>query len=482
MKSQIDQLLQEQDIQQNNIRKLRQSNNLLNQNLNNDNNSNTNTNNFNTNNFDVNNFLSNCNSNRIIKRDEINEIYEFTFKYDGSPGEAALEYRNAVINHNNFVRTNLPNDYSEVRVVMRVLKNLTDNAALQYNKRTGPRFSRLHQFLNWFDNTFKLQTLRQDIYNQLVNWSIDPSTPDLAIVTKFRQKVNLFNQTTDVSTQDVIKATPLTDAIQVSALNRAIQRHNVDLFDFIDNYMKDFDRAAAPINIDILDDVIDRGIKYLQTKRLNSNKMVSDPTNLGSVNAISRSEFPYFTNSNYNINRNSNLNYNSNYIGNNYSSSNSNNSNNQFGFNVNNNNNYNSNINDFNNRSRGRGRGYSNRSRGRGSRGRGSNRGYRGRNRGRGRGRRYRGRGRGRGYNRPTQNCGYCSVCGDWGHLGKQCSWIHMRQNSHLIAEYAKTLPAGFPKKLPQDVNVTQQDNSDIKSDDTTNKKDSLIKNFYKDS
>ena len=416
------------------------------------------------------------------KRDEINEIYEFNIKFDGTPGEPALEFRDAVVNHDRFVFTHIPKEYSELRIVIRVLKNLTGDAALQYNKRSGPKFSKLDEFLIWFDKTFKLHTLRQELFQQLRDWTIDSDTPDLSIITKYRQKLQLFYQTNAVSTQDVIDSTPLTDVLQVASINRAIEKSKPELYDFIDNYMKDFNRAAAPMNIDILEAVIERGVKYLQTKRINSNRNILDPTKLGSVNAVSLAQFPnlnntynnsYNNNYNNNSNNNSNNNYNNYNKYNNQSNWNGNLENNNDKFDNNNDNN----VNNYNpswyrnNRSNTRGRG-----RGRGSR-------YRGRGRGRGRGRRggYRSRGRYRNNssysNKPNYNDGYCTKCRFWGHYRNQCNWIHTKRMATIMKQFSDRVPDGLPKELPSSVNMTHQTNKNDKDNDNDNKDE--FDNFY---
>ena len=410
------------------------------------------------------------------KRDEINEIYEFNIKFDGTPGEPALEFRDAVMNHDRFVMAHLPDEYSEVRIVIRIIKNLTGDAATLYNKRSGPKFSRLDQFFEWFDRTFKLHTLRQELFEKLKNWTIEPDTASLSIITKYKQTLQLFHQTTAVSSKDVIASTPLTDVIQVASINKAIELTKPKLYQFIDNYMMDFDRAAAPMNINVLERVIERGVRYLQTKTINSNKTFVDPTKLGSVNAVSIAQFPQFNNYNNNNknsynnqnSNNSNYNYRSNYD--NYNNRYNNNNNNEINDNYMNNNNDKSYQNNYNYGSyqRGRGRGYN----------RGWNRGYRGRGRGRGR---YRGRSRGRGNrngryvrNKPSYNDGYCTKCRHWGHYGRQCDWIHEAGYKNLLKEYNAKLPTGLPITLPSShVNITQQkrdsENNKEKEQDNVN-------------
>ena len=50
-----------------------------------------------------------------IKRDELNELYEFVYKYDGTLGETALLFRENVKNYAQFVHDNAGDKYSEAQ-------------------------------------------------------------------------------------------------------------------------------------------------------------------------------------------------------------------------------------------------------------------------------------------------------------------------------------------------------------------------------
>ena len=138
------------------------------------------------------NTLQNVNFDKLTQRDTINEIYEFTYKFDGSIGETALQFRDNVVNYNNYVKNKIPKYYNENRIVIRLTKSLTDKAATKYANRYGPRIDTLNKFLEWFDITFKLNTLREELYNKLLNWQITPEMNNLSIVDEYKQKLNLF--------------------------------------------------------------------------------------------------------------------------------------------------------------------------------------------------------------------------------------------------------------------------------------------------
>ena len=99
-------------------------------------------------------------STEALKRDEINEIYEFTHQFDGTPGTTALIFRENVKNYVKFVKSNLGiKNYLETRVVTRIIKNLTGNAKLKYSQRQGDRFDNVNAFYKWFDDEFRLADL-----------------------------------------------------------------------------------------------------------------------------------------------------------------------------------------------------------------------------------------------------------------------------------------------------------------------------------
>ena len=116
-------------------------------------------------------------SSESLKRDEINEIYEFTHQFDGTTGIMALTFRENVKNYVKFVKNNLvPKNYLESRLITRIVKGLTGEAKLKYSQRQGDRFNTINEFYTWFDKKFKLSDLRLTLHNQLKYWRIDPNT------------------------------------------------------------------------------------------------------------------------------------------------------------------------------------------------------------------------------------------------------------------------------------------------------------------
>ena len=54
--------------------------------------------------------------------------------------------------------------------------------------------------------------------------------------------------------------------MKVSTILKSIQLKRPKLYKYIDNYMMNCENACAPGNIDLLAQVIERGVTYLQSK------------------------------------------------------------------------------------------------------------------------------------------------------------------------------------------------------------------------
>ena len=70
-----------------------------------------------------------------IKRDELNELYEFLFKYDGTLGETALMFRENVKNYAQHVYDNAGTKYNEAHILNRIIKSFTGDAQIKYSRR-----------------------------------------------------------------------------------------------------------------------------------------------------------------------------------------------------------------------------------------------------------------------------------------------------------------------------------------------------------
>ena len=122
-----------------------------------------------------------------IERDELNELYEFLFKYDCTLGETALIFRENVKNYAQHVYDSAGTKYNETRILNRIIKSLTGDAQIKYSSRQGERFNTLDEFYEWFDHEFQLSSLRKDIHAQLINWEVAANTQNNNIVRDYKR-------------------------------------------------------------------------------------------------------------------------------------------------------------------------------------------------------------------------------------------------------------------------------------------------------
>ena len=376
-----------------------------------------------------------------LEKDAITEVYRFKSTYDGTLGEPALLFRQAVIDYEDRVEFRLGDRYDEERLVGRIHDALSDKAKQKLRTDEARRQYTVTEFLKWFDKAFKLYKLRKQLYHQLTNWTIGPNDSELQLVDDYQAKYNLFKETTSISTPATIASTKLPREMRINCLNRAIELAKPNLHKQITHWIQNQHRQ--PKSLDELNTIIEDSISTLEAIAANSNNRNKDPTDLGTEHK-------------------------SHLTSNNDSQSNDQSSNvlNTTTYDSYNQSNYNSNRYNIRSRGRGRGRGgYRGRYRG-GYRGRG--RGRRGGSRGGYRGRGYRGRGRGyrgsrrgsrggRYYDRsnddnkdksieknveqsddeiPMYKRGDCYNCNEWGHIADDCDRIHTRKYDKLRQQY----------------------------------------------
>ena len=416
-----------------------QINNNSNHNMNQDNNQDGNDNNQNPNIYN-NNDNNSASFDRLglgLEKDAITEVYRFKSSYDGTLGEPALLFRQAVVDYEERVSFRLGNRYDEERLVGRIHDALTDKAQQKLRTDEARRQYTVTEFLAWFDKAFKLYKLRKQLYHQLTNWTIKPNDSELQLVDDYQAKYNLFKETTSISTPATIASTKLPREMRINCLNRAIEIAKPNLHKQIKHWIQNEHRQ--PKSLDELSSIIENSVSTLEAIAANSNITNKDPTDLGLEN---KRDIPDKLND-ISSNENSNvLNTTSYYNPSSYNT-----------------------RGNYRGRTRGRGRGryrgrggYRGGYRGRGSRGsrRGGN--YRGRG-GRSRGNGFRGSRRGRGgryydnsnqYDNkndknnkdndqiPEYKRGNCYTCDEWGHVAADCEKIHSRKYNILRQQYVE--------------------------------------------
>ena len=99
--------------------------------------------------------------------------------------------------------------------------SLVTTASTKFARIKGPKIDKLNTFLNWYDKSFRCPSLRQQLFVKLCNWVIDKDSNPEEIVSDYKHKLALFNQTLTMSTLTVIESTQLSRSMQISSINRA---------------------------------------------------------------------------------------------------------------------------------------------------------------------------------------------------------------------------------------------------------------------
>ena len=399
----------------------------LSQNTTNNTNTNLNTsNNRETDNFKWNDLDAAIKNKLITKAAEnrINTLYKFGSTFQGGDGITALKFRNEIVSYVNKLNDKLQNFVDIGQALDNIRLSFTGEAA-QTIKRSEPQAAKsLNEFLKWFDKTFDLSALRKNLFDELKDWVIPVDTPNLMIVEKYTDKLELFNATDAVSTADVIRNTKLSDAMKVSAVLNAIELANKELWEPI--RLKILQQKKSPDNLDALKITIKDAHEGLASLAASTKVKDKDPTVVSStVNAISMNEYPELQQANKRFQfkasrmfKNPNINpkdlekRNGNYR-----------------FNNNNNNNINYNNNDRNGKNNQR-------------------------------------------FRIPMKNnnnkrtfspiylSGYCNMpnCRQWGHYASDCKRIHSGKLNELAKLFASWRPSNLPEfKTFRNVNVTQE-------------------------
>ena len=266
-----------------------------------------------------------------------------------------------------------------------------------------------YNFMIWFDKTYDLTGLRKSLYKQLLNWVIDESTAELSIVELYQTKVDLFDATEQVSTQDVVNCTKLDEAAKIDAILNAIKNDRKELWKAIEILL--YTKGKKPDTMDKLKSTIKHAHDAILSINIGNKNKIKDPTITSNhtVNAINMRQFPALVQFDKNKNKynQTNTSYNENTIKNNF--------------------NKNTNL----------------------SNGKQRKKIFKHK------------------FNIPRYLIGYCNACRKWGHYASDCKRIHSNTHNKLMEYYISLRPKDktATKPIVNQINITQTNDKDSDED-----------------
>ena len=256
-------------------------------------------NNLNTsNNYEKDNFnwndLDAAVKNKLIAKaaeNRITTLYKFGSTFEGGDGLTALKFRNEIVSYVEKLNSKLQRFVDIGQALDNIRLSFVGEAAQKVKRAEPKAATTLKEFLSWFDKTFDLSALRSSLFDELKDWVMPEGTPNLMIVEKYTDKIELFNATDAVSTADVISKTKLTDAIKVSAVLNAIESSNEKLWEPI--RLKILQQKRTPVDLNELKDTIKDAHEGIASLEATTKAKHQDPTVISStVNALALNQYP----------------------------------------------------------------------------------------------------------------------------------------------------------------------------------------------
>ena len=352
----------------------------------------------------------------------MNSLYKFKGEFKGETGIIALKFRIQIMSYVTKLQMRLQALMDVGQALDNIRDAFKDKAAVQVSKMEPQTAATIIQFLVWFDKTYDLSSLRQELFDKLKNWVMPRSTPNLTIVETYQAEVELFDAAVAVTTQDVLRNTVLSEAEKITAVLNAIKVSKPKLWEPI--RIKTITTAKAPQTLIELKAIIKHAHDANATLDATSKSEYKDPTSIGNVNAISMNNYPDLQNENrkYNFQRTNN--------------SNSNNNNNRYN---NNNTRFRPNTGSFRNSQNRQNR---------------NNRNINYNKLGLGPVKQNKSR-----FEAPIYLAGYCNIpnCREWGHYASDCERIHQGKFIDLNRLYMSwRKPGAPPTQLSRKINITQ--------------------------
>ena len=374
---------------------------------------------------------------------------------------------------------------------------LIDDAELLFNRNRNNEIKTFNDFIQWFDITFNITTLRRELSNKILNFKLNKEIPRLKIVEEFEALYDLFILSGEFATQTLKDYTEFTEKQLLAILTKQFKNYDKKYFykEWNDFISKEgtiphslYELKQWIIKIDdiiikksLVNEIENNNISNINTFKPFENDKITD---IGSINAV---------NQNYNNNNNNNY-WNNNYD-NNYNNNNPyrgrggyrNNYRDNYRGNYRGRRSYRGGYRGGYNFSRGRGRGYYNNNNGN----------NRGNNNNNNRGRRGRGINNNRTHFWPHKSRKnltpikyanlQCNQCNKWGHRVFYCKFMHtffpqvveaynqskINNNNNSINNINKS------KRHNKRINNDNNNNNNSDSSDSDNENNSILHNSW---
>ena len=246
-----------------------------------------------------------------LAEQKLKNSYQFNETFDGTAGENALKFRREMYDYFQSLDLKL-GKFFDGQLALQNIKGAFVGTGKQHIKRDeAKKANDFYTFMNWFDKTYDLTGLRKSLYNELKNWNIKKDTADLSIVEIYQTRVDLFNATETVSTDDVVNSTKLDESTMIDAILNAIRKDRKKLWEIIQ--INIFTNGSKPSSLIELKALIKHAHDAKMSLNTGNNDDDKDPTIVNNtVNAISMRQFPALVNSNKFKNKQPNYNKNKN--------------------------------------------------------------------------------------------------------------------------------------------------------------------------
>ena len=265
---------------------------------------------------------------------------KFNSTFDGSLGIKSLlplKFRNKCTIW--FKRVQKIKGFNESHAVLVLIHSLTGIAEQLITREREQDIETFNDFIEWFDETFKITTIRSELAKQIKNFQLHPAIPRLKIMEEFNALLSLFKLSGDFATTTLKLHTQFTEETLLQIIISQFKSYDKKFYREWDKQtsinggipktLQELKELIIKINEIMIEKEVVEQLNNNNINNNNNNKNISninntytpfdaDPiTNIGSINAINNINNGYYnqTNNPYNNSYNNNNNNNNNYYG-----------------------------------------------------------------------------------------------------------------------------------------------------------------------